>query len=166
MLLIGEITSPFGIHGQVKVRALTDNVEHLRRRIRTVYVGPERREYQLKRVLAHKPGVLVLTLGGVTTRDEADSLRGSEVAIPEREAAPLGEDEYFIHQLYGLKVVDEAGDEIGTVREVMETGANDVLVVAREGKADALIPVIRDVVVSLDIPSGRVTIRPLEGLLS
>lgn len=164
-LLIGEIVAPFGVRGQVKVRSYTDRVEHLRRRIRSVFLGPQRREYALKGVLEHKPGLLVLSLAGVTTREDAENLRGSEVAILEREAAPLEEDEYFIHQLYDLEVVAEDGTPLGRVREVLETGANEVLVVARPGQADALIPMIRDVVQDLDIEGGRVVVRLIEGLL-
>ncbi|HEU5013473.1 MAG TPA: ribosome maturation factor RimM [Roseiflexaceae bacterium] len=164
-LLIGEIVAPFGTHGQVKVRSYTDHVEHLQRRIRAVYLGPEWQQVPLKHVLEHKPGLLVLTLGGVTTREQADDLRGTEVAIREQEAAPLDEGEYFIHQLYGLTVVNEAGETLGKVREVMETGANDVLVVQRDGQPDVLIPMIHDVVQELDIANHRVVIRPLEGLL-
>lgn len=164
-LLIGQIVAPFGVRGQVKVRSYTDRVDHLRRRIHTVYLGPEWRQVALTHVLEHKPGLLVLTLGGVTTREQAEDLRGTEVSIREQEAAPLDEGEYFIHQLYGLVVVNEAGETLGQVREVMETGANEVLVVQREGQADALIPMIRDVVQELDVPHQRIVIRPLEGLL-
>ncbi len=164
-LLIGEIVAPFGMRGQVKVRSYTDRVDHLRRRIRFVYLSPEWQQVPLKNVIEHKPGMLVMTLSGVTKREQAEDLRGTEVAIRRQEAAPLDEDEYFIHQLYGLTVVNEAGETLGRVREVMETGANEVLVVQREGQADALIPMIRDVVQELDMPNQRVVIRPLEGLL-
>ena len=165
LLLIGEIVAPFGMRGQVKVRSYTDHIDHLRRRIRFVYLSPEWQQVPLKHVVEHKPGMLVVTLSGVTKREQAEELRGTEVAIREEEAAPLDEDEYFIHQLYGLTVVNEAGDTLGTVREVMETGANEVLVVQREGQADALIPMIRDVVQELDVPNNRIVIRLLEGLL-
>jgi len=104
-------------------------------------------------------------LSGVTTPEEAENLRGAEVAIRERDAAPLEADEYFIHQLYGLTVVVEDGAEIGRVREVIETGANEVLIVARLGQPDALIPMIHDVVQDLDIAGGRVVVRLIEGLL-
>jgi 16S rRNA processing protein RimM len=164
-LLIGQIVAPFGVRGQVKLRAYTAHVEHLRRRIRTVYIGDERREYPLNGLIEHKPGLLILSLGGVTNRDAAEQLRGAEVAIRERDAAPLEEGEYFIHQLYGLTVVDEQGAEIGRVREVLETGANEVLVVTRPDQPEALIPMIHDVVQELDIAGGRVVVRLLEGLL-
>jgi 16S rRNA processing protein RimM len=157
--------APFGVRGQVKVRAYTAQVEHLRRRIRVVYIGDERREYPLIGVIEHKPGLLVLSLGGVTSRDAAESLRGAEVAIRERDAAPLEDGEYFIHQLYGLAVVDEQGAEIGRVREVLETGANEVLVVTRPDQPEALIPMIHDVVQELDIAGGRVVVRLIAGLL-
>jgi 16S rRNA processing protein RimM len=164
-LLIGQIVAPFGVRGQVKMRAYTAHIEHLRRRIRAVYIGDERREYPLKGLIEHKPGLLVLSLGGVTTREAAEDLRGAEVAIRERDAAPLEEGEYFIHQLYGLTVVDEQGAEIGRVREVLETGANEVLVVTRPDQPEALIPMIHDVVQELDIAGGRVVVRLIEGLL-
>lgn len=164
-LLIGEIVAPFGVRGQVKVRSYTAHVAHLKRRIRSVYLGPERRETALKDVFEHKPGLLIMTLAGVTSRDGAADLRGVEVAIREVEAAPLEAGEYFIHQLYGLTVVTETGDVVGRVRDVLETGANEVLVVTREGKADALIPMIHDAVQELDLPGARVVVRPLAGLL-
>lgn len=164
-LLIGAVVAPFGVRGQVKVRAYTAQIEHLRRRIRLVYVGPQRREYPLLKVIEHKPGLLVLSLGGVTSREAAEELRGQEIAIRESDAAPLEAGEYFIHQLYGLTVVTEDGATIGRVREVLETGANEVLVVARPAQPDALIPMIHDVIQHLDIPGGRVVVRLIEGLL-
>jgi 16S rRNA processing protein RimM len=164
-ILIGQIVAAFGVRGQVKMKAITDQIDHLRRRIRTVYVGPKFQTHTIKSVIEHKPGLLILTLSDVTTREQADDLRGQEVAILETQAAPLEEGEYFIHQLYGLKVVSDDGEEIGTVREVLETGANDVLVVKRPGKTDGLVPMIHDVVQELDTTGGRVVIHVLPGLL-
>ena len=147
------------------MKSYTDNVDHLSRRIRTVYLGPKRQSYPLKGVIEHKQGLLILSLGGVTKREQAEDLRRFEVAILEREAAPLAEDEYFIHQLYGLTVLTEDGIEIGKVREVLETGASEVLVVTRAGQPDGLIPMIHDVVQELDIAGSRIVVRLLEGLL-
>lgn len=164
-LLIGQIVAPFGVRGQVKVRSYTAHVDHLRRNIRKVYLGTARREYGLRHVLEHKPGLLILTLDGVSTREGAEDLRGQEVAIRESEAAPLAEGEYFIHQLYGLAVETEDGQALGRVREVLETGANEVLVVTRPDQPEALIPMIHDVVQNLDLDNQRIVIRLLPGLL-
>ncbi|MBC8159609.1 MAG: 16S rRNA processing protein RimM [Roseiflexaceae bacterium] len=163
-ILVGEIVAAFGIKGQVKVKSYTDNLAHLQRKIKTLYVGAKRKPYVIKELFEHKPGLLVLQLEGVATRTAAEDLRGSELTILESQAAPLGEGEYFIHQLYRLNVLLESGEQLGKVREVLQTGANDVLVVAREGKPDALIPMINDVIVNLDLPHNQVVIRPLDGL--
>jgi 16S rRNA processing protein RimM len=163
-MLVGIITAAFGLRGQVKMRTITNNPDTLRR-VRTLYLGPSRKPYRLTTLHEPKPGTLVLTLDGVADRTAAEDMRGNEVFIHDRDAAPLAEDEYFIHQLYGLQVLTEDGSAIGKVREVLETGANEVLVVTRPGQADALIPMIRDVVRTLDIPGGRIIISPLEGLL-
>jgi 16S rRNA processing protein RimM len=165
MLLIGEIVASFGVRGQVKMRSYTDYVEHFRRKIRTIYLGPNRQAYTITAMFEHKPGLLILTLDGVTTREAADGLRGSDVTIPEQQAAPLAEGEYFLHQLYGLTVITDEGEELGTVREVLTTGANDVLVVPRHGKPDALIPMIHDVVRTLDFTNSRIVVHLIEGLL-
>ncbi len=167
LLLIGEIVGPFGVKGQVKLKAFTDRPDHIARKVRTVYLqlGPERTEHTLARLHEHKPGLLLLSLRGVTTRDAADELRGAEVYIRARDAAPLAEDEYYLHELVGLAALTTEGQPIGTVREVLETGAGEVLVISRAGQPDALVPMARDFIARLDIPGGQVVITPIEGLL-
>lgn len=165
LLLIGTVVAPFGVKGELKLKSLTDRPDLLGRRIRTIFVGKARTPHTIARAYEHKPGLVVLALQGVGDRDAAEELRGEEIYIREADAAPLAEGEYFVHQLYGLRVLGEDGDEIGTVREVLTTGANDLLVVARKGQPDALIPMVKDFVAELDIPGGKVVIRPIEGLL-
>jgi 16S rRNA processing protein RimM len=165
LLLIGQIGAPFGVRGQVKVKSFTDRPDHIARHVRTILVGEERAEYRLRRLSVHKPGLLIATLEGVTTREAADELRGAEVYIRAAEAAPLASDEYFLHDLVGLAAHTVEGELIGTVREVLETGAGEVLVIARQGQADALVPMVNDFIAQLDIPGGKVMIRPIEGLL-
>jgi 16S rRNA processing protein RimM len=165
LLLAGYIVGAFGIKGQLKLRLISDRPDHLERRVKTLYIGKQRQLYQLKSAFQHKSNLLIITLDGVSTRDDAEALRGSEVSIREQDAAPLAADEYFHHQLHNLQVVTENGESIGTVRDIVETGASDMLVIRRPGKTDALIPMVRDFIVELDIPAGRIVIRPIEGLL-
>lgn len=166
-LLVGTIVAPFGVRGQVKMRALTDHIDHLRRRIRTVYLGPKLIAHRLKDAFVHKPEFIVLTLDGVASREAAEALRGVDVSILSREAVPLDDDEYFLHDLPGMAVLLDDGQPLGTVRDYLQTGANDVLVVTRNGEngGEVLIPLIRDVVVELNIAERRVVIRPIPGLL-
>ncbi|MBC8077657.1 MAG: 16S rRNA processing protein RimM [Chloroflexales bacterium] len=165
LLLVGQITAPFGVQGQLKVRAITDKPEHLQRRVHTVYVGAPPRAFTLRRSAIHKPGVLIFTLAEVASREDAEALRNAEVFIREADAAPLDAEEYYIHQLFGLAVLTEDGSTLGQVREVLETGANEVLVVARRGQSDALIPMIHDVVQQIDVPGGKIVVRLIPGLL-
>jgi 16S rRNA processing protein RimM len=165
LLIIGRIVAPFGVRGQVKLRAVTDRPDHLQRHVRTVYVGAAYIPYQLVHVIQHKPGLLILTLKDVTSRDAAEELRNTEVSIRMSDAAPLDPGEYYIHELYGLRVETTEGAVVGQVREILETGANEVLIVARPGQSDALIPMIHDIVQELDLEGKRLVIQPMEGLL-
>ena len=149
LLLVGTLSIPHGVHGQIKLFALTAT-ERLRR-VKTVYIGENVERYRLQRIAEQKPGHLIVSLGGVASREAAEALRGQEMFIAESDAEPLGEDEYFLHDLPGLRVNTVGGEHIGVVREVIETGANEVLVVTRPGGGDALIPMIRDVVKRLDL---------------
>jgi 16S rRNA processing protein RimM len=176
-LLVGYITAPFGLQGQVKLKAITDQPDHLQRRVRTLYLRPGShrhrpsqqrfppRPYHLLNVFEQKPGLLILTLKDVTTRDAAEDICKTEVFIHEQDALPLDEDEYYLHQLYAMRVETTEGVEIGEVREVIETGGNEVLIVTRPGQPDALIPLIHDVVEEIDMEAGRIVIQVIEGLL-
>jgi 16S rRNA processing protein RimM len=163
-LLVGTIGLPFGIKGQVKLHTVTNRPEHLIR-LKTVFLGDEHVATRLRRAAMHKHAVMILTLEGVDDRNAAETLRGTEVYIRQKDAAPLDEDEYFLHDLPGLQVETTAGEVLGTVSEVLETGANDVLVVKRTSGEEALIPMTREVVKSLDIDAKRVIIEPIQGLL-
>lgn len=164
LLLIGWIASAFGLRGQVKLRAVSDRLDHVQQQVQTVYLGQERTPHQLLSMFEPKPGLLVLTLSGVSDRDTAELLRRTEVYIHESDAAPLADDEYYIHDLYGLQVQTTDAEILGRVAEVLETGANEVLVVRNAGCPDLLIPMIADVVEELDIAAGQVIVRLPEGL--
>lgn len=163
-LLVGTIGVPFGIRGQVKLHVITSRPEHLSR-VKTIYLGEEHVPTLLKRAVEHQHAVLILTIAGISDRNAAEPLRGREVYIRAADAAPLDEDEYFLHDLPGLDVEATSGEIIGIVKEVIETGANDVLVVTRPDGGEALIPMIRDVIKSLDIAAKRIIIDPIQGLL-
>ncbi|WP_129627735.1 ribosome maturation factor RimM [Candidatus Oscillochloris fontis] len=165
LLLIGAIAGPFGIKGQIKLKSFTDNPDYLRRHLRTIFVGKKLVPYNLTKLHEHKPGVLILTLSEVETREAVDELRGSEVFIRQSDAAPLAKDEYYLHDLIGLQVSTDDGHAIGTVREIIQTGVHEVLIVTRSGQPDALIPLVREFVVNLDLADRQVVIRPIEGLL-
>lgn len=110
-------------------------------------------------------GYPIVKFEGYPNATAAEALCGTDLEIDEADLPPLPEGEYYLHDLIGLEVVTVAGEVVGTLVQALTTGANDVYVVRREGKPDALIPAIRDVVQSVDLQTRRMTIDPMPGLL-
>ncbi len=169
-IAVGLVLGAVGVNGQVKVRPLTDFPERLLEltRVRVKRPGPLVSKPEWREVAAAEErgdGGLVLRLEGVTSREQAAALRGSELEIEASEARPLPPDRFYRFQVIGLTVKDEAGRTLGKVRDVLETGANDVFVVVPEGggppRAEILIPALRDVIVALDLEAGEMVVRPL-----
>jgi len=106
----------------------------------------------------------ILSLEGVTTRDQAEALVGMTVLVDRRDLPPLAEGEYYWHDMLGLAVYTEGGRELGRVARLMETGAHDLLVVRGAG-TEYLIPVIDEIIVEIDEAGKRLVIAPMPGLL-
>jgi 16S rRNA processing protein RimM len=158
---VGVINAPWGLKGHVKVTPLTSNPDRLRAGAELIVRGERRRVLE-----AIEPyGYPMLVFEGYTSRDAAESLRGETIEIDESELPPLPPGEYYIDDLIGMTVVTADGDPVGTLAEVLRTGANDVYVVERPGAKDALIPAIPDVVREVDVAAKRMTIEAIPGLL-
>ncbi len=150
----------FGVRGEVRVRLETDVLANLESG-RRVYVGLHRDPTEIE---AFHPGVKPrLKLRGVHTRDEARDLRGAEIAVPLDEAAPLPDGRFYGVELIGVRVETCSGEPIGTLREVISTGSNDVYVVRGSG-GEVLVPAIPDVVQKFDPQERVLTIDLIEGL--
>ena len=163
-LAIGRVTKPHGVQGEVRVELMTDLPQRFKW-LKTVYVGERNpRPVAVESVRFHQEFVL-LKLAGYPTRTEAEALRNELLQVPEEEAIPLEEGEYFLHQLLGLEVQTEDGQSLGRLTDVLETGANNVFVVSG-ADGEHLIPDIPDVVQAVDVVGGRIIIRPLPGLLN
>lgn len=158
---VGRINGVWGVRGHVKVTPLTSNPERLVAGATLYVAGEPRRVVDV----VHPQGYPCMRFEGFPDRTAAEALRGALIEIDEADLTPLPEGEYYLHDLEGLEVVTAAGEHIGRLKEVLTTGANDVYVIARPGKADALIPAIADVVLSVDIEGRRMTIEPMPGLL-
>lgn len=113
----------------------------------------------------HK-GVLLVRFDGVADRDAAELLRGELLTISADELPPPDDpDEFHDHQLVGLRAELADGAAVGTVTDVVHGPAGELLVVAREGAGDALVPFVRDIVPTVDLAAGRVVLTPPDGLL-
>jgi 16S rRNA processing protein RimM len=159
-LTIGTILAPHGVRGEFKVRLQTDDPEHLLT-ITRLYLGDETTPRTVLGVRLHA-GNALMRVQGISTPETVERFRGTPLRIRGADARPLAANEYFLYQMIGLEVFDEGGNRLGRVADLMETGANDVLVVAPEdGGADILLPSHPDVIVAMDPAAGRVVVRPL-----
>ncbi|MDX1546978.1 MAG: ribosome maturation factor RimM [Rhodothermales bacterium] len=169
LLLVGRAGKPHGVRGEVKVIPETDDPARFDA-LETVYLGatPEGAvPYAVESVRTQhtKRGLTVLLkLAGLAGKDDAAALRGLAVYAHEADLPPLGDDEFFLHDLVGLAVFTDDDAAVGTVRDVMELPSHAVLVVAREGKADALVPAVPAFIDDIDFDAGRLVVNAIEGL--
>lgn len=161
-IAVGQIMGAFGARGDLRVQAFSDRPNRFRS-IRRVFIGQSLTPARVVSRVAQGAG-LAVRLDVVTNREHARKLFGEMLYIPETEAVHLDKGEYFIHQLLGLGVVTSVGDELGSIVEVLRTGANDVYLV-RGARGDVLIPAIPDVVTDVDLATKRVTITLMPGLI-
>lgn len=165
LVAVGRVVGCHGLRGELRVRLFNPESRILTRTSR-VYLsagGAGPRVERVRGARPHQSGWL-LSLEEIPTRDAAEALSGTEVLVVEEDLAPLGRGEYYQYQLMGLEVLDESGHALGSVRQVMNTGGSDILVVDDRGR-ERLIPMIEDVVRTVDLKARRIVIRPLPGLL-
>lgn len=112
----------------------------------------------------HK-NVYVIKLKGFDNINEVERFKGWDIKVTEDSLIELEEDEYYYHEIVGCRVITDEGKEIGTVTEILTTGANDVWVVEREKGKPVLVPVIDDVLLSVDVEQKLITIRLMEGMM-
>jgi 16S rRNA processing protein RimM len=162
---IGIITSTHGVNGEVKVFPTTDDARRFKR-LKEVFVdnGKERVTLEIEGVKFFKQ-LVILKFKGIDSLNEVEKYRKSTLLVARENAVRLGRNEYFIADLMGLKVLDEDESEIGVLRDVMETGANDVYVIDLHDGRELLLPAIRQCVLAVDVEAGYIKIHILDGLL-
>ncbi|MDQ2652473.1 MAG: ribosome maturation factor RimM [Chloroflexota bacterium] len=158
-LVVGTILAPHGLNGEFKLRLQTNDPEHLLT-LKRLHLGDEPAPRTVLSARMHQ-GNALMRLQGISSPETVERLRGSTLSIRASDARPLAPNEYFLFQIIGLEVFTEAGERLGKVTDLMETGANDVLVVTPDEGPDILLPSHPDVVVSLDPADGKVIVRPL-----
>lgn len=162
---VARLIGPHGLRGEVEAKILGDSPERITPG-RRFCLSPETtgsRELVVEGVRSKKDRLL-LKFAGIEDRDAAASIRGLLLTVPLSELPTLEENKYYHFDLIGLRVVTADGGELGTVEEIIETGANDVYVVRGAGK-EVLIPAIKSVVVDIDLARGRMTVEPMPGLI-
>ena len=168
-LVVGRVAKAHGVTGELSVEVRTDDpggrfVAGATLRARAPRSGSER-NVVVESVRPHGDRLL-LRLEGVGSRDAAEALRGTLFLVDSGSLPPIEDpDEFYDHQLEGLKVVTTAGHDVGTIAEVLHTAAGELLAVRDADNAEVLVPFVSAIVVSVSLQDQLVTIDPPEGLL-
>ncbi len=167
-LLLGRVLRPHGIRGELRIEVLTAYPERIVPEQR-VYLGPDpadvsaARLYTIAQARRHQQ-YLILQFAEIGDRNAAELLREQYVMVAFEDAVPLEDGEYYLFQVIGLNVITTDGETLGNVKEVLETGANDVFVV-HGPRGEILLPVIDECVQDIDFDAGTINVRLLDGLL-
>ena len=153
LLQVGVITQPHGVRGEVKVFPTTDDPVRFKKLKKVILdTGKEKLDLEVEHVKFFKQFVIVKF-------KEFDNINDRENAVL------LEEDEYFVADMIGMKVITEDGTEFGTLSDVMETGANDVYVIDSKEHGEVLMPAIKECVLNVDMESGIITVHLMNGLI-
>jgi len=162
-LAAGKLRRPHGVHGELVLELYTDFPERLRPRTK-VYLGEKHTPMILRSVRVHNEGMLI-GFDGIDTPEDAGRYRNQVLYTSTKTLPELNDGEYYFHQLIGLSVEDEAGNLLGKLTEIFETGANDVYTVTDPDGKDILLPAIPDVILNIDLNTKTIRVHLLPGLL-
>ena len=164
LLQVGVITTTHGIRGEVKVFPTTDDPRRFEELPSVLLdTGKELCELEIQRVKYFKQFV-ILKFQDVDDINEIEPYKGKSLYVTRDMAVTLGENEYYIADLIGMDVFLEDGSLFGKIKDVMETGANDVYIVQTQEK-EVLIPAIKDCVLQVDVESNKMVIHLMKGLV-
>lgn len=164
-LQVGVIASTHGIRGEVKVFPTTDDVKRFQNCKQLLLdTGKERIELEVEGVKYFKQFV-ILKFQGIDSINDVECYKGNSLLVARENAVKLRKGEYFIADLIGLVVCNEAGENIGVLEDVLQTGANDVYNIRLSDGRELLLPAIRECVLEVDVENRWMKIHIMEGLL-
>lgn len=162
-LQVGVISSTHGIRGEVKVFPTTNDPGRFQK-LKQVILTTEKEQIplELQSVRYFKQFVIV-KFKGIDNINDIEKYKGAQLLVAREDAVKLEKDEYYIADLLGMSVVTDEGEK-GILKDVIETGANEVYVVEFETSGEVLIPAIRDCIQDVDVEAGTMLVHLLEGL--
>ncbi|ELK45745.1 ribosome maturation factor RimM [Halobacillus sp. ACCC02827] len=163
---VGKIINTHGIKGEVKVHRVTDFDERFQPG-QQLYLVQENKEPKPLVITTHRihKGFDLIRFEEHGSINDVEQYKNGKLMVSEEAQAPLGEHEFYFHEIIGCAVYLETGEELGLIKEILTPGANDVWVVKQKQGADVLIPYIESVVKQVDVDNKTVVIDPIEGLL-
>ncbi len=165
LITIGKALKPWGVKGEIKIQPITDFPERFKELTRVYLVSPKGKEITCPvKSVRYSGSVPLLLLEGYDTPERAKALNGWLVKVPEEEAVPLPEGRYYWFELIGMEVFSEAGEKLGAIVDIFQTGGNDVYVMKRGGK-EVYIPATQEIVKQVDRKAKKMVIHLMDGLM-
>lgn len=164
LILLGKIAATHGVRGQLRVVPFSGLFDTFlaARSVMLKDAAGRLKEYEVASATVHGKKLL-LSFKGFTDINQVLSLVGSELLVGRDQLPPPDEDEYYWYDLIGMTVVTAAGDRLGVLESIIETGSNDVYVVKSPDR-EYLVPALEEVVTSIDLAAKIMTVTPFEGL--
>ena len=164
LLRVGVISSTHGIRGEVKVFPTTDDVKRYSKLKNVILdTGKEQIELEVQSVKYFKQFVIV-KFKGIDNINDIEKYKTKSLYVTRANAVRLRKDEYFIADLCGLDVWEDNGEKLGVLKDVIETGANDVYVITLEDGKELLLPAIKECILNVDIENCKMEVHVMEGL--
>ena len=164
---VGVIASTHGLQGEVNVFPTTQDPDRFKK-LKKVTLHTQKGEEILLDVVSARffKKFVIVKFKQFDDINEVEKFRGCELTIDRKDAIKLNKGEYYCADLIGLKIVDEDGKELGTLSEILQTGANDVYEMTRNDTDEKVyIPAIKDCVKEIDVEGGKIVIHVMDGLL-
>ena len=165
LLQVGVISSTHGVRGEVKVFPTTDDVKRFKKLKKVILdTGKEQLPLEIEGVKFFKQFV-ILKFRGIDNINDIEKYEGKSLLVDREHAVKLKKDEYFIADMIGMDVFTEEGELFGALKDVMETGANDVYIIEMTDGKEVLVPAIKQCILDVDIENRKMVIHLLEGLV-
>lgn len=165
LLQVGIITKTHGLRGEVKVFPTTDDARRFKKLKEVILdTGREKITLEIEGVRFFK-NLVILKFKGIDNINDIERNTGKSLYVTRENAVKLGKDEYFIADLIGIDVFDEEDRRLGVLKDVIETGANDVYSIELENSQELLLPAIKQCILDVDIDNKKMKVHVLDGLL-
>lgn len=165
LLQVGVISSTHGVRGEVKVFPTTDDVKRFKKLKNVILdTGREHLPLEVESVKFFKQ-FAILKFKGIDNINDIEKYKGKSLLVDRQNAVKLRKDEYFIADMIGMEVFTEDGELFGKLKDVLETGANDVYIIDSSKHGEVLVPAIKQCILDVDIEDRKMVIHLMEGLV-
>ncbi|MCR5720171.1 MAG: ribosome maturation factor RimM [Lachnospiraceae bacterium] len=162
---IGIVTTTHGLKGEVKVFPTTDDPARFKKLKQVILCHKNKKQDLTVQSVKFFKNLVIIKFKEFNDISEVEGLRQAELFVTRLNAVPLNENEYYIADLMGMKVVDESGNDVGEIYDVMTGSANDVYCIKTTDDKDLLLPAIKECILNVDVAANTMKVHIMEGLL-